>query len=45
MHAYTKPIPGLSTIRSATFVELFHDYEQELVRSGYNPHVARLLFA
>ena len=42
MHAYTKPIPGLSTIRSATFVELFHDYEQELVRSGYNPHVARL---
>ena len=42
MHAYTKPIPGLSTIRSSTFAELFRDYEQELVRRGYRDHVARL---
>lgn len=42
MHVYTKPIPGLSTIQSATFVELFHDYGQELVRVGYNHVVARL---
>ena len=42
MHAYSKPILGFSTIRSATFVELFQDYEEELVRAGYNHHVARL---
>lgn len=42
MHVYTKPILGLSTIQSATFVELFHDYGQELVRVGYNHVVARL---
>lgn len=42
MHVYTKPVPGLSTIRSATFTGLFQDCEQELVRRGYNQHVARL---
>ena len=42
MHAYCKPIPGLSSIRSAAFVERFREYEQELVRAGYNLHVARL---
>jgi len=41
MYTYSKPILGLSAIRSASFVELVHNYETELVRSGYNPHVAR----
>ena len=41
MYTYSKPILGLSTIRSASFVELVHNYETELVRSGYNPHVVR----
>lgn len=41
MHTYSKPILGLSAIRSASVVELVHDYETELVRTGYNPHVVR----
>jgi site-specific recombinase XerD len=41
MHTYSKPILGLSAIRSASFVELVDDYETELVRTGYNPHVVR----
>jgi hypothetical protein len=39
MQAYSKPILGLSTIQSATFVELFQDYGKELVQAGYNHHV------
>jgi integrase/recombinase XerD len=42
MHVYTKPLLGLSTIQSTTFVELFQSYEQELVRLGYTHVVARL---
>ena len=41
MYTYSKPILGLSAIRSASFVELVHDYETDLVRTGYNPHVVR----
>jgi hypothetical protein len=42
MQPYSKPIPGLSAIQSATFVGLFRDYEQELVGAGYNGQVVRL---
>ena len=42
MHAYSKPVAGLSLIGSARFVELFHDYERELVQAGYHHVVARL---
>ncbi len=42
MHTFSKPILGLSNIRSATFVEASHDYEGELVRGGYNLYVVRL---
>src|SRR5262245_45605784 len=42
MQAYPKPILGLSTIRSARFLELYQDYGKELVRAGYTPDVARL---
>ena len=41
MYTYSKPVPGLSAIRSAKFVELVHDYEKALVEDGYNPHVVR----
>ena len=42
MQAYSKPILGLSTIQSATFVGLFQDYGKERVQAGYNSLVARL---
>jgi site-specific recombinase XerD len=42
MHVYGKPILGLSAIRSATFVALFHDYDRALAGAGYSRHVARL---
>lgn len=42
MQTYSKPIPGLSAIQSATFVGLFRDYGQELVEAGYNGQVVRL---
>ena len=42
MHAYSKPVLRLSTIQSASFVQLVHDYERELIRAGYNHVVARL---
>jgi hypothetical protein len=42
MQTYSKPILGLSTIQSTTFVELFRDYRKELAQAGYNPCVARL---
>lgn len=42
MQTYSKPILGLSTIQSATFVELFQDYGKDLVQAGYNHTVARL---
>ena len=41
MHAYSKPVLGLSAVRSASFLELVHDYQTELVRAGYNPFVVR----
>ena len=41
MHTYSKPILGLSAIRSESFVAVFHGYESALVASGYNPHVVR----
>ncbi len=42
MHTYSKPILGLSTIRSAAFLEIFHEYEKELVQAGYHHVTARL---
>ena len=39
MQGYSKPILGLSTIQSATFVEFFQDYGKELVQAEYNHHV------
>ena len=42
MHSYSKPILGMSTIRSARFVALLHNYGDELVRAGYHPVAARL---
>mgnify|MGYP006304540423 CR=1 FL=1 len=42
MQAYCRPVPRLSSIRSPVFVEVFREYEQELVRAGYERHVARL---
>jgi site-specific recombinase XerD len=42
MHTYSRPIPGLSAIQSERFVALLRDYEAELVRAGYSPHVTRL---
>lgn len=42
MYSYSKPIPWISAIRSQCFVALLCDYEGELVRAGYNPHVTRL---
>lgn len=42
MQTYSKPIPGLSAIQSAAFVEFFRDYGQELVQAGYNGQVVRL---
>jgi hypothetical protein len=42
MQSYSKPIPGLSAIQSATFIGLFRDYEQALVEAGYNGQVVRL---
>lgn len=41
MYTYSKPILGLSVIRSERFVELVHDYEKALVNIGYNPYVVR----
>ena len=43
MHAhYNAPVLGLSAIRSPVFRDLFDEYEQRLIRSGYNDKVARL---
>jgi integrase/recombinase XerD len=42
MQGYSKPILGLSAIRSEEFAALLHDYEEDLVRAGYNLHVRRL---
>ena len=38
---YRGPVLGLSAIRSPVFRELFDEYEQRLIRSGYNDIVAR----
>jgi site-specific recombinase XerD len=42
MQGYSKPILGLSAIRSEGFAALLHDYEEDLVRAGYNLYVTRL---
>ncbi len=42
MQSYSKPIPGLSTLQSTTFVDLSRDYGQGLVGAGYNGQVVRL---
>ena len=39
MQAYSKPILGLLAIQSATFVELFQDYQKELAQAGSRPAV------
>ena len=41
-HAHKKPILGLSTIRSAVFLEHFGDYERQLATAGYCDIAARL---
>jgi site-specific recombinase XerD len=41
MHTYTKPVVGLSNIRSAVFLELFDDYKDKLDQAGYSHHTAR----
>jgi len=38
---YSAPVFGLSSIRSPVFRSLVDDYEQRLLRTGYNPHAAR----
>ena len=43
MHVhYSKPVLGLSAIRSPILRSLFGEYERRLIRSGYNDKVARL---
>lgn len=43
MHVHcSRPVLGLSTVRSPTFLTLVAEYEQRLVRTGYHPIVARL---
>ncbi|MBN4059064.1 tyrosine-type recombinase/integrase [Endomicrobium sp. AH-315-J14] len=42
MHAYSSPVFGLASIRSARDLELVADYEKELLHYGYNGMVARL---
>lgn len=41
MHAYSKPILGLTSIRSARYLRLIGEYERELAESGYNGMVVR----
>lgn len=41
MYTYSRPVLGLSAIRSASFVDLVHGYKTALVASGYNPLVVR----
>jgi site-specific recombinase XerD len=41
MYTYSKPIQGLSSIRSASFVKLVGDYEAALLANGYSTHVVR----
>jgi hypothetical protein len=42
MRTYAKPVPGLSALRSAAFVELVDGYREKLIRASYSQHVARL---
>jgi integrase len=39
---YSRPVLGLSALRSRVFRQLFGEYERKLFRSGYNPKFARL---
>lgn len=41
MHRSSKAVRGLSTIRSSAFQNLVDEYEQRLLRSGYNQKVVR----
>jgi len=41
MYTYLKPIRGLSSIRSISFLESVCDYEKTLFANGYKPHVVR----
>lgn len=41
MYTYSKPVFGLSAIRSGKLVELVHAFEKALVENGYKPHVVR----
>jgi integrase/recombinase XerD len=38
---YSTPVFGLSSIRSPVFRSLVDEYEQRLLRTGYDPHAAR----
>lgn len=42
MHTYSKPVLGLSSIRSADDVDLIREYEDALITAEYCPQVARL---
>jgi integrase/recombinase XerD len=42
MHTYTRPILGLSAIRSEGFLEYFGEYQKQLAEAGYCEIVARL---
>lgn len=39
---YSRPVLGLSAVRSRIFRQLFGEYERRLFRTGYNPKSARL---
>jgi hypothetical protein len=41
MYTYLKPIRGLSSIRSISFLESVCNYEKTLFANGYKPHVVR----
>jgi integrase/recombinase XerD len=41
MYTYLKPIRGLSSIQSTSFIELIYHHEKALLANGYNPYVVR----
>ena len=41
MYTYLKPIRGLSSIRSTSFLESVYDYKKTLFANGYKTHVVR----
>ncbi|HEX9725378.1 MAG TPA: hypothetical protein VGC53_13960 [Vicinamibacteria bacterium] len=42
VHGYSRPVFGLSTVRSRIIRKLFDQYERRLLGSGYNDKVIRL---